>query len=442
MNTQNFTDKEVQQVLNPVIGNGFDANYHLAQLGANVAITQAFDGERIAYKEKLLSEAEAYFIEAREERKKNGGYETEKSLELEAKGNKLSQTASYVDTALGAVWGSAGGTGLIASKVGVLQADYTYNAATHVTAGQVYKIDCSGSAAQYYCKDTQGVNGKQETPLWEGGAKEIYDMSELAKDKDKGNVIISNPGILNSKSDAFRNAVKQNPEAAKNGNLYVVLNNPTYSGIPKVPVSELMYAGYDKLNDQLGAILPITNAEKANVAINSYAKDNGIKLEKSNHSRGGLTESVSLQRTNNNGIKGVPIVESRFFGTAANVEDYIKQTKENGYETTVKQATHKADFVGRPPLILGGNPATGGDCWLCYSHSGYYGEVPSEYLKNADDTYRLDSNGKEIENPEYEKYVDKWGEVEKDKNGNFINLSLPKEVILENGKINFKGEEK
>ena len=91
---------------------------------------------------------------------------------------------------------------------------------------------------------------------------------------------------------------------------------------------------------------------------------------------------------------------------------------------------------------MGGNPATGGDCWLCYSHSSYYGEVPSEYLKNADDTYRLDSNGKEIENPEYEKYVDKWGEVEKDKNGNFINLSLPKEVNLENGKINFKGEEK
>ncbi|MDG6881138.1 Uncharacterised protein [Phocoenobacter uteri] len=91
---------------------------------------------------------------------------------------------------------------------------------------------------------------------------------------------------------------------------------------------------------------------------------------------------MSLQRTNNVGITNVPIVESRFFGTATNVEDYLKQVGKNGYDTIVKQATHKADFVGRPPLILGGNPATGGDCWWCYSHSSYYGEVSEPIITN------------------------------------------------------------
>ncbi len=180
------------------------------------------------------------------------------------------------------------------------------------------------------------------------------------------------------------------------------------------------------------------SAEKANVNINAHAKEKGLKVEKSNHSRGGLTESVSLQRTNNIDIKNVPIVESRFFGTATNVEDYLKQIRKNGYTTVVKQATHKADFVGRPPLILGGNPATGGDCWFCYSHSSYYGGVPEEFLKDKNNEYILDKNRKKIKNPEYKEYTDKWGEPTED---NKSNLSLPKEVILdENDNIQFKGE--
>ncbi len=202
----------------------------------------------------------------------------------------------------------------------------------------------------------------------------------------------------------------------------------------------MFYAGYDKINDILGAKLPLTNAEKTNVAINTYAKEKGLKVEKSNHSRGGITESVSLQRTNNMGITNVPIVESRFFGTATNVEDYLKQIRENGYDTTtVKQATHQADPVGRPPIILGGNSATGGDCWWCYSHSSYYGEVPEEFLKHTDNTPKLDENGEKIKNPEYEKYTQIWGEPKTDTDGKPINSSLPKEVILENNKIKFKG---
>ncbi len=127
----------------------------------------------------------------------------------------------------------------------------------------------------------------------------------------------------------------------------------------------------------------------------------------------------------------------RFFGTATNVEDYLKQIRKNGYTTVVKQATHKADFVGRPPLILGGNPATGGDCWFCYSHSSYYGEIPEEFLKD-DKGKEIVINGEKIKNPEYKEYIEKWGEPDENKTNN----SLPKEVILENGKIKFREKEK
>lgn len=157
-----------------------------------------------------------------------------------------------------------------------------------------------------------------------------------------------------------------------------------------------------------------------------------------------------LQRTNNIDIKNVPIVESRFFGTATNVEDYLKQIRENGYNTTVKQATHHTDFVGRTPLllgrtkyILGGNEPTGGieDKWFLYSHSSYYGEVPDKFLRNPDNTPKLDKHGEKRTNPEYEDYVKKWGKPKKDDNGNWINQSLPKEVILDkNDRIKFKGE--
>ena len=61
----------------------------------------------------------------------------------------------------------------------------------------------------------------------------------------------------------------------------------------------------------------------------------------------------------------------------------------------------------------------------------YYGEIPQKFITN--------NKGKIIENPEYKNYVRYWGEPEKDRNGNLINKSKPKEVILdENGRIKFK----
>lgn len=61
-------------------------------------------------------------------------------------------------------------------------------------------------------------------------------------------------------------------------------------------------------------------------------------------------------------------------------------------------------------------------------------------MKNANYTPKLDSHGKKIRNPEYDKYVEKWGKPSKDDNGNWINQSLPKKVILDEGNnIQFKG---
>lgn len=111
------------------------------------------------------------------------------------------------------------------------------------------------------------------------------------------------------------------------------------------------------------------------------------------------------------------------------MENYLKQIRKNGYNTKVKQATHQADFVGRPPLLLGGNSSTGGACWFCYSHSSYYGEVPEKYLKD-ENGYKIDKRGnrvsKEVENPYLDDFYKKW----KDKNNDNENRSNPSLPIL------------
>lgn len=88
----------------------------------------------------------------------------------------------------------------------------------------------------------------------------------------------------------------------------------------------------------------------------------------------------------------IPILQSRFYGTATNVQAYANQLRRNGYSYQDKDgntyqsgaysAVHKADAVGNKwGLGLGGsNDTTGGACWLCYSHSSYYGEVPDPIL--------------------------------------------------------------
>lgn len=172
----------------------------------------------------------------------------------------------------------------------------------------------------------------------------------------------------------------------------------------------------------------------------------------------GLTASVALQDLNNNqGVLGVPIEKSRFYGTATNVEDYAKQLEKNGfkyldlgisyengeikfdpniYQSGTYSAVHKADFVGRPPFILGGNPATGGNCWLCYSHSSYFAEIPNKYLVDSNGNIIRDNTGQPIKNSLYDDYVKKWGEPT---NNDSTNHSLPKIVnTKENEEVKYE----
>lgn len=61
--------------------------------------------------------------------------------------------------------------------------------------------------------------------------------------------------------------------------------------------------------------------------------------------------SVAIQKVNSIGLAGIPIKESRFFGTATNVKDYAGYLKENNQNAVTKSAVHYTDFVGRSPLV-------------------------------------------------------------------------------------------
>lgn len=354
------------------------------------------------------------------------GYNTAESLKLEADANKLEKYAFYVDSTLDAIYGYGNTTAL--SYVGTATVtDPVKRAATMPT--QIWEVKCNGDSL--YCADAN--LDKSTRPLESGKAqigdkRQIFDIQDIKPSQSTGVVTISNNGIMNPLDDALKNAVKQNLWNTDKEGVFVVYNPPTTNLI-----SELIYAAYDKNNDLLGGRLPLTNAEKTNIELYQYAKDSGYLIDLSNHSRGGLTASVAIQNANRNGLTEMPLNQARFYGTATNVQDYsnwlIENNKfinsETGNSTGVYSAVHQADFVGRPSLILGGNPSTGGDCWLCYSHSSYSAEIPSEYLVSEKEQY-IDKKGnvtdKPTPNPYADEYKQKWGD-------NYSkNLSLPKLV--------------
>ena len=278
-------------------------------------------------------------------------------------------------------------------------------------------------------------------------SRQISSLNDLSAEeqqqlRESGNILtISNPGIFNNREDALKNAAKQNISETNQKGILVVMNPPTgqydswwiLSSLP----SELMYAAYDKLNDVSGGrFLPLSNAEKLNQDLYLQAQEQGYMVDTSNHSRGGLTASVSLKNLNNvYDIKDLPIRKSRFYGTATNVQDYADQLRANGYsytdgdgnvyQSSAYSAVHKADPIGRWWALLGGNAATGGTCSWCYAHSSYYAEIPEQFLKNKQGQY-VDINGniiqtdKRIKNPEYRDFEEKWG-----KPLNQMNPSLP-----------------
>ncbi len=297
---------------------------------------------------------------------------------------------------------------------------------------EVWEVKCNGDSL--YCADLNLDESKrslEDGKAQIGNKRQIFDINEIRPSESSGVITASNNGIMNPLDDALKNAVKQNLWTTSSKGVFVIYNPPTTNII-----SELLYAGYDKNNDLLGGILPLTNAEKTNIELYNYAKENGYLLDISNHSRGGLTASVAIQDANGNGLTQIPLNQARFYGTATNVQDYSNWILENNNfvnpetlnSTGVYSAVHQADFVGRPPLILGGNPSSGGDCWFCYSHSSYSAEIPSEYLVNEkgqyiDDKGKVVSENNRVRNKYYNDYLKIWG------NSPSSNLSLPESVL-------------
>ena len=435
-----------------VLQNNFDKSYIEDKVATKVAFTQALDQARQEVKKELYAIADKKRADATDIRRNNyiggkNGYNTEESLELDRRADRLEKTAFYVDLALGSLYGW-GNTDAIKYVGTAVATDPVVRAAT--APEQIWLTTCKRDSL--YCSNFNRDDSKRPTENGRaeiGDKRQIFDISEL-KPSDSNNVItISNNGIMNPLDDALKNAIKQNKWATNKEGVAVVYNRPTSNLL-----SELLYAAYDKTNDLLGGRLPLTTAEKANVKLYQYAKDNKYQIDLSNHSRGGLTASVALQYANRNGLTHIPIRQSRFYGTATNVQDYANQLahvngsyryldKNNQEKTsngTVKSAVHYTDFVGRTPLIglrskyiVGGNEPTGGveNTWFTYSHSSYFAEIPSEDLINEKGDY-IDEKGYKVEekNRVANKYRDEFNEKWQPQKNN-LNPSLPKIVTPE-----------
>ncbi|WP_100152692.1 hemagglutinin repeat-containing protein [Snodgrassella alvi] len=438
------------------LSNNFDKDKVQKELDTQREVTQEFDQNRQDLKKELLQKARKKYEEAQLERLQHDGLRTEKSIQLEQEGRKIEQNVAYLDTALGLIW--AGNIGIGALETVAQHADYTKNAARHITAGQVYKVTCNGEAAQYQCKDINNAKDamaagdeskitkeKNQGAPFEGTATEIYDYRQIMDGKSV--IMISNPGIYNNEDAAFRNAVKQNPDAAASGNLYVVVNNPTAEAIPAL--SEVgSYALWDKLNEWFGGRLPKTNAEKTNAELKELAKETGTPIMFNNHSRGSLTDKVSTAYLQNvKGITGIPIEQTKYLGPAANIVGEFDMLNKNGYvdengiNSTLFLGNNNTDFVGR---LVGLNPKTAGECvgnplGSCYSHSSYNGAYNLEqYLLDENGKKYIDKNtNKPIRDPEFKKIEESVKGLQKDKNGQYINPTLAQAVVIgEDGNIN------
>ena len=84
--------------------------------------------------------------------------ENAESQVLEAEVAKLEQTASYLDIALGILW--AGKPNVAAAQVTAQNTQYAKNATTHITARQIYLVECTKLNLQYFCRD---IYNTQET---------------------------------------------------------------------------------------------------------------------------------------------------------------------------------------------------------------------------------------------------------------------------------------
>ncbi|AZI13983.1 hypothetical protein [Avibacterium paragallinarum] len=404
------------------LAQNFDKERLQKELDLQRDVTQDFDRNRQDVKNELYAIVDKKRENATLIRKINGGYDTGLSIQLDNEAADLDEKVRWLDMGLGLLQGSVGNTKTMLGVFAGTQADRVVRSAT--APKEMWYQKCSSSNGD--CSDNKN-------------RRQIWSLSDLTNEeqanlKANGNVLtISNPDIFNDREDALKNAQKQNISETNQKGIIVVMNRPTgrYDGgwIATSLVSELMYAAYDKVNDKyLWGALPLNNSQKLNQDLYREAEQMGYQVDTSNHSRGGLTASIALQDMNIwKGETNIPIRKSRFYGTATNVQAYANQLQRNGYSYTGEDGTtyqsgaysavHKADFVGNKwgLGLVGNNEVTGGNCWICYSHSSYFAEVPNETI--------IDSHGNTIKNPAYKDFSEKWGEIDLK---NPINSSLPK----------------
>ena len=214
-------------------------------------VTQEFDRTRQDIKKELYNIADKKRAEAVEIRRNTRGedgktgYNTDESLALDNRANKLEKVAFYVDLALGGLqgWGNADATKYVGTAVA---SDPVVRAAT--APEQIWLTTCKQDSL--YCSNFNKDGSKRPTEKGKaeiGNKRQIFDVTEL-KPSDSNNVItISNNGIMNPLNDALKNAIKQNKWETNKEGVAVVYNRPTSNLI-----SELLYAAYDKTNDLLG----------------------------------------------------------------------------------------------------------------------------------------------------------------------------------------------
>jgi filamentous hemagglutinin len=180
-----------------------------------------------------------------------------------------------------------------------------------------------------------------------------------------GKVYVFNNGIMNTEQQALDNAAKQSSTQANSQGVYVIVNPHTGN-----VVSEIIYAGVDKLNEIAGAALPISNASQANIDVRNAAQAQGGQVMEVDHSRGSLTSSNATAEQINQGKTNVTIDTVTFNGAAANAHRMADRVNTvTGGAGTVQQATHKDDKIG---TFIGGNAKTGGrDASTGAAHTNY-----------------------------------------------------------------------
>jgi filamentous hemagglutinin len=367
------------------IANNYDAQAVQDEINLQVKVTQEFDKNRQAARNELYANALDKEKQAENIRFENGGYDTEESRALDEQAGTIRQTAMWTDVALtGLLYGGTNTTHLLG---GLAETQAKLAAVTDQRSGKYYLQKCD--APNVGCTYRQ------------------VKLEEITPEQANNIITISNPGILNPLSDALVNASWQNSTEVNQSGI-VVIDNPATGSY----VAELLYVAYDKFNDITGSHLPLTGAEIANQEVYKYAKDNKYYVDVSSHSRGGLTASNALQDLNNNqGIVGLPINESRFYGTATNVQDYANLLYYVNGSGQAYSSVHETDFVGRTPWLLGrskyfvgGNEVTGGvdiTGQYFYSHSSYRYEKPPEKVLNA--------KGEMVTNKAFLDYEKAWG---------------------------------